>query len=175
MFVEPNEAVNSFELEPGMTVADFGSGSGFYAAAMARKVGEKGKVYAFDIQRASLDIVRSKAKLFHLLNVEALRADLDKAGSTQLKEETVDFVLISNALFQSHDKKSFIAEAKRILKTKGRVAVIEWEKLPSKFGPPLQERISQEEALRLFEEAGFSRRKEFYAGEYHYGLLFEKQ
>lgn len=174
MFVNPNQISDSLEIEPGMIAADFGAGSGFYTLALAQKVGQSGKVYAFDIQPNSLEIIRSKAKVFRLLNIEAIRADLEKHGSTQLKNGLVDLVLISNILFQIQNKKELIEEAKRILKPNGSVAVVEWDKKDGKIGPPVSQRISPEETEKLFKENGFFRRKEFYAGEYHYGLTFGK-
>lgn len=173
MFVDPNQIVDSLEIEPGMIVADFGAGSGFYTIAFAKRAGENGKVYSFDIQKNMLEVIRSKARLNRLLNIEVVWADLEKIGSTRLKEKSVDLVFVSNILFQTEDKKSLLEEAKRILKPGSRAVVIEWEKDQLKFGPPLSRRISSEESQKLFLENGFRLDKEIYAGEYHYGLIFK--
>lgn len=174
MFVNPDQIIDSLEIEPGMTAADFGCGAGFYTLALARKIGERGRVYAFDIQKNMLEMVRSKARLHHLLNIEAAWADLEKAGSTRLKDGIIDVVFLSNILFQIEDKKSLLAEAKRILKPAGIAAVVEWEKSGVKVGPPAHHRISQEEVKKIFSENGFGLSKEIYAGDYHYGLMFRK-
>lgn len=174
MFIDPAQIIDSLDVEPGMKVADFGSGAGFYAIALARKVGEGGKVYAIDIQKNMLEMVRSKSRLNHLLNIETIWADLEKVGSTRLKEDSVDFVLISNILFQIENKNNLLDESRRILKPNGKIAVAEWDKNALKIGPSAERRLSSEETRKLFLENGFKLDKEVYAGEYHYGLIFRK-
>ncbi|OGZ32657.1 MAG: hypothetical protein A3H02_01160 [Candidatus Niyogibacteria bacterium RIFCSPLOWO2_12_FULL_41_13] len=174
MFIDPTQIIDSLDIEPGMKIADFGSGAGFYAIALAKKAGEGGKVYAVDIQKNMLEMVRSKSRLNHLLNIETVWADLEKANSTRLKEDSIDFILISSVLFQIENKKNLLDEARRILKPNGKVAVAEWEKNAPKIGPPAEHRLSSEETRNLFLENGFKLDKEVYAGEYHYGLVFRK-
>lgn len=41
-----------------MTVADFGSGSGHYVMALSELVGDRGRVYAIDLQQALLQRVK---------------------------------------------------------------------------------------------------------------------
>lgn len=174
MFVDPTQIIDSLEIEPGMVAADFGAGAGFYTVELAKKVGEGGKVYAIDIQKHMLDIIRSKARLNRLLNIETIWADLENVNSVPLKENTVDLVLISNILFQVEDKENLLKEAIRLLKPGGKVVVVEWRKNQLKFGPPPDRRISSQDVQKLFSENGLKLDKEVYAGEYHYGLVFKK-
>src|SRR3989338_7424054 len=58
MFIDPTQIIDSLDIEPGMKIADFGSGAGFYAIALAKKAGEGGKVYAVDIQKNLLEEAR---------------------------------------------------------------------------------------------------------------------
>ena len=48
-------------IEPGQTVLDVGCGPGAFSIAMAKMVGELGKVIAVDVQEEMLQIVREKA------------------------------------------------------------------------------------------------------------------
>src|SRR6476659_4506720 len=50
----------SLPLEPGMTVADIGAGSGYFTFPMANRVGPKGKILAVDIQKEMLDLIRKR-------------------------------------------------------------------------------------------------------------------
>ena len=47
---------------PGESVADIGAGSGYHTFRMAEAVGKSGKVYAVDIQKEMLDIIRRRSK-----------------------------------------------------------------------------------------------------------------
>jgi len=173
-FVRPEETIETFELGPGMTVADFGCGSGHYTIAAAKRVGEKGRVYALDIQKDLLQSVKSTAELNNLKNIEIIWADLDLPQGSRLADNSVDFVIISNILFQSENRQQIAQETSRILKEGGRVAIIEWEKEGGKAGPLLEKRIAKEETRTIFLEQGFKLEKEFQPGESHYGLIFKK-
>jgi ubiquinone/menaquinone biosynthesis C-methylase UbiE len=174
MFINPEQIIKSIGLSPGMQIADFGCGPGFYSIPAAKAVGAGGKVWALDVQKSMLELVRAKAKLERLLNVSALWADLEIKGGSQLADETVDAVIISNILFQTKNKKIMLEEAFRILKPGGRVAVIDWSSSAGSAGPRPEMIIMKEETEKLLTEIGFKPEKEFYAGDNHYGLLYAK-
>src|SRR3989338_9848578 len=92
-FLEPERIVRYFGLERGDHAADFGAGHGYFTIPIARAVGGEGRVYALDIQKAALDIIRAKAKLEHLLNIDLIWADLDMPHGSRIKDKTLDFVL----------------------------------------------------------------------------------
>lgn len=174
MFVNPENTISRLALRPGMIAADFGCGAGFYTIPLAKAVRSDGKVYAFDIRKEMLEIIRSKARLENLLNIEVIWADLEINGSTKLRDETIDAVIISNILFQIENKQALIKEAVRILKKGGRLLVVEWNENAGIGGPLPAQRVRQEEAKRLFEEEKLVFAEEFNAGDQHYGLLFRK-
>ncbi|MBI2023935.1 methyltransferase domain-containing protein [Candidatus Giovannonibacteria bacterium] len=174
MFVEPESIIKVLDVLPGMKVADFGSGAGFYTIPLAKKVGAAGKTYAIDIRSDMLDIIRSKAIAGRLLNVEVIRADLEQKEGSHIKDETVDLVIISNVLFQVNDKSNLAREAFRILKKEGRVVMVEWDEEKKSFGPPLAHRINRQEAEDIFLKTGFVFDKELNAGDNHYGLILKK-
>ncbi|MBU4087052.1 MAG: methyltransferase domain-containing protein [Nanoarchaeota archaeon] len=177
MFVRPDKIIESLNVGPSMAVADFGCGSGHYVIQAAKKVGKSGKVYGIDIQKEMLSYVRAQANLEGLTNIETIWTDLETPDATRLRNDSVDLVIISNILFQAEDKNAVIREAQRILKSGGRVVVIEWdiENLPDKFGPAMDSRIPSKSAKDIFERAGFAFEKEFNPGDHHYGLIFRKQ
>lgn len=173
-FLDPERIVANLGLRPGMVVADFGTGSGYFTLPAARRVGEGGKVFAIDIQRHALDLVRSKANLERLLNIETIWADLERPSGSHLPGEAVDFVIIANILFQAEAKGGVLAEARRVLRRGGRLALLEWDEAPTSLGPPVAIRIPKRLARQLAEAAGFELEKEFEAGGHHYGFLFVK-
>lgn len=162
-FLNPETVVDEWDVRPGETVADFGAGSGFFSIALAKRVGHAGKVYALEIRQEALDAIKSKVKLYRLLNIDPIRANLEAERGSTLKNDTMDKVVISNILFQAESKKNIVQEAFRILRPGGVALVIEWK-----------EKVKKNEVERLFEEVGFSLKKEFDAGSHHYGLIFKK-
>ena len=171
-FSKPAENIDQFNLTAGMTVADFGAGSGAYALAMARCVGQSGRVYAIDVQKELLARLGREAKAEHLANLEVIWSDLERAGGSKLADRLVDFVLFANLLFQISGQYTLFLEAKRILKPDGRLAVIDWRESYGNLGPPAERVVKIETVKDIASQAGFVFQKEFSAGDHHYGLLF---
>ena len=51
----PDTLINALEIPAGATVADLGSGTGYFTWRIARAVGPSGKVFAVDVQQEMLD------------------------------------------------------------------------------------------------------------------------
>lgn len=173
-FIEPEEIVQRLDVQAGMKVADFGSGSGYFSIPLARLVGDDGKVYALDIQKDVLETVKSRAKTENLLNIETVWANLELPRGSKLDDGKVDLVIISNILFQAEDKGAVVKESARILKPGGSLVVFEWDETASPPGPPLELRIGKSTVRDLTQKAGFSFSKDLDAGSHHYGLIFKK-
>lgn len=174
MFLHPERAIGQLDIKKGMTVADFGAGSGFFTIAAARLVGEEGKMYAIDIQKENLEVIKSKAKTENLLNIETVWADLELPRGSHLVAESVDLVVISNILFQVDKKAEVMREAWRVLKPRAMIAVIEWDETPFSGGPSAELRIPKRNAVSLLVSAGFTLDREFEVGSHHYGLMYKK-
>lgn len=173
-FINPEAIVESFELEPGMKVADFGSGSGYFTILMAQKVGPRGVVTALDILESTLEVVRSRAVVSGLTNLQTVRADLEVYGSSSLPDASQNLVLIANLLFQSNQKPEVLKEARRVLSANGKLIVMEWKKEAGSLGPPLGSRMDRMEVRDLGESLGLSFVREINAGSFHFGLMFKK-
>ena len=170
----PEYVVSQFGLKKGSRVADFGCGHGFFTVALARSVGPEGKVYAIDIQKATLDIVRAKARNEHLFNIELIWGDIDLPLGSKLRDNSMDFVCITQVLFQCEKKENVFQEAARILNESGRLAVIEWNLRSILFGPAMSLGVSQETVKDLARKAGFQLGGTFDTGAHHYGFFFTK-
>jgi len=174
MFIKPEEIIKNFEVGPGMTAADFGSGSGHYVLAIAKKMNNTGIVYAVDIQKNLLEKIKSEADKQHLSNVDIVWADIEGKEGTKLANGILDFAVASNILFQIGDKESLAKEIKRTLKSGGRAAVIDWSASFGGTGPSPKAVMPKKETERIFIQEGFLEEREFPAGDNHYGIIFKK-
>ncbi|MFA5442113.1 MAG: class I SAM-dependent methyltransferase, partial [Candidatus Paceibacterota bacterium] len=108
-FLNPQEVVKTFPLKEGMTIADFGSGTGYFTLAMAKALRPSGRVIALDIWKPSLEALEFRAKLEGLFNIVETRwANLEEPKGSGLPDNSCDLVLISNILFESEKKEVLI-------------------------------------------------------------------
>lgn len=175
MFSDPEKNLDQFNLQKGMRVADFGAGSGFYVLTAAKLVGDKGKVFAVDIQKDLLVKLKKEAAAKKILNIEIIWGDLEKKGGAKLKDGSVDRVIISNLLFQIGGKENLAKEAARVLRPGGKILAIDWTDSFGGLGPEPKVVFEQKAARTLFENAGFSLERTIDAGAHHYGLIFTKK
>lgn len=174
MFSNPEKILVQFGISPGMHVADFGAGNGYYVRLLSELVGKEGKVIAIDVHK---DMVRKVAKAANdqnLNNVEVIWGDLEQDSGSALPDASQDVVVMANMLFMLEDKKAVLREAMRILRPNGRVLLVEWADSYAGIGPHRDHVVTKEDAATAFKESGFEFDKEIEAGEHHYGMVFRK-
>lgn len=173
-FINPQAIIDQLEIAEGAVVADFGCGTGYFVFPLAKKVGETGIVYALDVLAPKLEAIESQAKLSGLTNIVAKRVNLEKDGGSKLENDSLDWVILSNMLFQNQHKDVIIKEAARVLKPGGKILIVEWKKEDSTIGPQNNLKITKEEATKLSEESGLKLEKEIAVSDFHYGLVLAK-
>ena len=67
-----NSVMDTLGISPGKSVADIGAGSGFFTVLAARRVGDKGTVYAEDINPDAIQYIDARLKKEDLHNVKAV-------------------------------------------------------------------------------------------------------
>jgi ubiquinone/menaquinone biosynthesis C-methylase UbiE len=73
----PAQVMDSIGVKAGMTIGEIGAGRGRYTIHLASRVGPAGKVYANDINSASLIYLRSRCEKDGLTNVETILGQVD--------------------------------------------------------------------------------------------------
>lgn len=171
-FSSPRENVLQLGLREGMKVADFGSGSGHYAKAAAAIVGHGGKVYAIDVQEDVLKHLKLNSHEHHQRIIETVWGDIEKLGGTHLRDASLDAVILGNTLFQIDNRDGLLVEAKRVLKSGGKLMLIDWAGSYGGMGPSSDRVVPEHEAEAFFISGGFHKVKSFRAGPHHYGVIF---
>jgi len=122
---QPTKLLKALKLEPGMKVADIGAGSGYYVFRMAPLVGEKGTIYAVDIQKEMLDIIKSKMAKTKTKNVEPI---LSEESDPKLPEGSIDAILMVDVYHEFAQPYEMTEKMIKALKPGGRLIFVELKK-----------------------------------------------
>jgi len=123
----PLERLMEIGLREGMTFLDVGCTLGFYSFYASSVVGEKGLVYALDINPEFITYVKNKVTRRGIRNIRAIVAS---AQDTGLPSRSIDMVFLHLVLHNIKDKPVAIKEFNRILKVGGKLVIDEETVLP---------------------------------------------
>lgn len=175
MFSDPHHIIAQLPLQPGMSVADLGSGIGSFAFTAAQKIGPSGAVYACEVQKDMITRIMNEARDRGINHVHAVHANIEIPQGTKLRDSSIDWVIVANTLFQIEHRETFAREVYRILKTGGSVIIIDWSESFGNIGPHVKDVISSSETIALFESVGFSKTSQMAeSGAHHYAVVFKK-
>jgi ubiquinone/menaquinone biosynthesis C-methylase UbiE len=118
----PDRILEVLKLQLGQRIADIGAGGGYFSLKFARAVGEEGRVYAVDTNQEFLRFIEEQAKENGYANVETILVAEDEL---ELPERDLDMVFMRNVCHHLHDRTKYFANLRGMLKTSGRVAIIE--------------------------------------------------
>ncbi|QLD86466.1 class I SAM-dependent methyltransferase [Natronomonas halophila] len=176
----PGETLRRLGVESDQSLAEVGSGNGYFALPAAR-ITAPGTVYAIDLDESLLAELEALADRQGIDNVETLCCDA--RALTDGLPEAVDTVLLANAFHGISDPEAFAAEAFEALAPGGRFLVVNWQDRPrtettvlgEPRGPPTELRVSPSETRAIIEDAApFSTARRVELPPYHYALCFER-
>lgn len=157
VFACRQQILDAVQLEPGMSVADIGAGTGLYIAPFAAAVGEKGTVFAVDISTKFVQHFRQRAKDEGLKNVDAvLCTDRD----VNLKPDSLDRAFICDVYHHFEYPQSSLASLYEAMRSGGKLIVVDFHKQPD-VSPERRQwldghiRASQEVFKQEIIDAGF--------------------
>lgn len=146
-FQNPYKMLSKF-ITPGDTVLDIGCGMGYFTVPMAEMVGEKGKVFAVDLQSKMLEMVKIRAEKKHVQ--ERIVMYQAKPESLDLKVQA-DFALAFWMIHEVPDRERLLAEIFSALKDAGELLIVEPKIHVSKF--------NYDETIEIAESVGFKVKK----------------
>jgi predicted methyltransferase len=167
---KPQFVVQALGLEPGMRVADVGSGTGYFCAHLARAVGPEGAVFAVEIEPELVAHLRERAEREGTANVIPVLASRDRP---RLPVRGVDRVLLVDTYHHIDGRLEYFRDLARVLAPGGRIAIVDWKKEPLPVGPEPDHKIAREEVIQEMQAAGYRLVAEPDGLPYQYFLLFE--
>lgn len=154
---DSDKVIKYLEIKQGDIIADIGSGGGYFSAEFAEKVGERGKVFAVDMNKELLSYIDKSMKKQNIYNVERI---VGTENGCHLPK-SCDLIFMRNVFHHIKEPFSYFDNIKENLKSGGRIAIIDW--LPNKNNSMNRAgHCSQEKEIQeVMYKAGFVQLKSF--------------
>ena len=147
------DVIGRLKLAPGQVVADLGAGTGAFSLPLAKAVGPAGRVYAVEINKASVGTISRKSA------DSGTGQRADGPGYTEsdprLPVAAVDVAFMHDVLHHVSDRAAYLTQAARYVKPRGRFVIIDPDPAlgPHKGDPALV--VSKAQANDWMKAAGF--------------------
>ncbi|MBU0753080.1 MAG: methyltransferase domain-containing protein [Gammaproteobacteria bacterium] len=174
VFDKRHEIVAALGIRPGMAVADVGAGTGAFTALLSQKVGAGGTAIAQDISPEFLRGIEARTRRENLVNVRTVQGGEKDAG---LSPASLDLIFLCDTYHHFEYPQAMLASLRAALKPGGRLAVIDYEKIPGRSSAWVMGhvRAGREAAIAEIEAAGFRLLKSHSLLSENFFLEFERQ
>ncbi|MGH8632873.1 MAG: class I SAM-dependent methyltransferase [Burkholderiales bacterium] len=146
---KPHEVIQALNLAPDASVADIGSGTGYFAVRFAHMV-PKGRVYGVDVEPDMVRYLTERAKREGLANLTVIAAKPNDPGIPA----AVNLVILVDTYHHVLDRERYFRNLQKSLKPGGRLAIIDFT-LDSPVGPPRNARIPADTVKKELARVGY--------------------
>lgn len=143
-FQPADDIIARTELKDTDVVADLGCGTGYITVPLSRHVA---KTVAIDSQLGMLEDLKKRIGSDRGNDMNFVLAELP---DIPLKDGSMDHLFLINMLHEVEDRDKMITECRRTLKVGGMITLVDFQKRATSMGPPLEERIREEDIGGLF-------------------------
>lgn len=131
-------------IEEGMTVADIGAGEGYYTVRLSKRVGDKGRVLAQDIDADALKQLAIRVGREEFSNVAIQKGDID---NPKLPKGSFDRVFMVHMYHEIAEPYAFLWQLHSALAEGGEVVVVDRDYPTDQHGIPHRLLFCEFEAL----------------------------
>lgn len=146
----PEKIMDAIGVKPGMIVGEIGAGTGRMTVWLADRVGDKGKIYANDIDRQALEHLKNRCIKDNLHNVETI---VGKIEDPLLPENSLDIAFMINVYHHLDMPVPLVRNTIPSLKSTGILAIVDAD--PEKSNLGRGHSTPMEEMLTQLDEAGY--------------------
>lgn len=162
--------LKALDIKPGQIVCDMGCGNGFYSLKLAKLVGPKGKILAVDIQPQMLHLLKERARVAEIKNIELV---LGTTVDPKLPPGSCDLILCVDVYHEFSNPEEMLAAMRKALKPGGKLVLAEFRaEDPNVPIKPLH-KMSKEQVLKELPPNGFKLVEDFEKLPWQHLFFFE--
>ncbi len=173
------ENIAKLPISEGMSIADVGSGPGYFSFKFCDIVGKNGKVYAIETNPRHLDFLRDYKDKYGIDNIEVITSSFEGIGLNP--DIRVDMVYMCSlyhnvyAAFTDEERDDFVGSIRRALNDNGKFVIVDNDMVEDDEIPYHGPHISRELLISQLHYYGFKLVEQFNFTIQRYVLVFEKQ
>ena len=182
-FLDARDVISRLNLKGNEVFMDAGCGDGHVSMEAYDMLGKEATIYSVDVYGPSIEDMEKEVEEKGIKNIIPIQSNI--AERIALEDDTVDICLLINVFHHfvaMEENDEAIEELKRIIKPGGKIAVMDYKKMDTGYGPPLRVKSSPEELEKMFAKHGLKMMQlDTEVGEdleqgckSHYLIIFEK-
>jgi SAM-dependent methyltransferase len=117
-----DRVMDILKISEGKSVADIGAGSGWFTVRAAKRVGDKGKVFAVEINQEYINHINERAKKENYSNIQTV---LGTEDDPKLPENSTDAVLILKTYHEIGQPIKVLKNLRKALRKNALVGIID--------------------------------------------------
>ncbi|GAA0494058.1 class I SAM-dependent methyltransferase [Salinibacillus aidingensis] len=161
--VPQDKVVELLALSGDEKIVDLGAGNGYLTLPLARQTSER--VMAVDVEDGMLTMLDQRAKEAGIRNIDRMISQIERL---KFPDAMFDRAVAAFVLHEVDGIERTLKEISRVLKTEGKLLVLDWEAHESDDGPPLDHRIHSSRMKGFLENAGFKTEEGYLNSDIYY-------
>ena len=147
--LQPDKILDTINLRDGMKTGEAGASYGYFTFKMSRRVGNKGLVYANDIDPKALKQIEERCASEKIANIKTV---LGAVADPLFPEKDLDMIVVFDCLFEFSEPASWMKNARSYLKRGGRLVIVDPD--PAKIGSS-EHFLSRSQVVAFARETGY--------------------
>jgi len=128
--VQPEKIMDAVGLKPGMIIGEAGAGRGYFTFWLSKRIGEKGKIYANDIQKNVLQVIEDRCKREGVKNITTV---LGEVSDPLYPVKELDMIISLITIHEMTKPVEWLKNAQKYMKPDALMVIVEganWDYMP---------------------------------------------
>jgi arsenite methyltransferase len=147
--LQPEKIMDVIKLRNGMKTGEAGASYGYFTFRMSERVGNKGIVYANDIDKNALTQIDERCKAEKIANIKTV---LGAVEDPLFPEKDLDMVVVFDCLFEFSEPAGWMRNTRKYLKPGGQLVIVDPD--PAKIGST-EHFLSRKQVIDYAAESGY--------------------
>jgi ubiquinone/menaquinone biosynthesis C-methylase UbiE len=167
----PGQMREQLHVKPGMVVCDMGCGNGYHTLPLAEMVGEKGKVYAVDVQPEMIEMLKANIERNGVKNIVPING---LYHDPKLPPNTCDMILLVDVYHEFSHPVQMLAGMRAALKPDGQLVLCEFRAEDQSVPIKPEHKMSKVQINKEMNANGFKLMREYDGLPWQHLMFFGK-